>query len=128
MAGNMTVNDEIMAIAAEISKAEESEKTLLSMLCAAAGREVESRLRPGLSRQDCEGAFICASAWLAAADLAGTRGGGEEFSSLRAGDMTVVPRAEKERAESCERLRRRAWELMAPYIRDSGFHFCGVQG
>ena len=78
--------------------------------------------------EDCEGAFICASAWLAAAALTDARlGGAEELSSLRAGDVTIEVRggANSERAAA---LRRSARQLMAPYTEGGGFFFCAVKG
>lgn len=81
-------------------------------------------LRP----EDCEGAFICASAWLAAAALTDARlGGAEELSSLRAGDVTIEVRggANSERAAA---LRRSARQLMVPYTEGGGFFFCAVKG
>ena len=86
------------------------------------------KLREGIQKEDCEGAFICACAWLAAAALLSTRTEGEEFSSLRAGDFSVTAWTQRERGEYAARLRRQAWELMAPYCADSGFFFGGVCG
>ena len=85
-------------------------------------------LREGVAPEDCEGAFICASAWLAAAALTDARlGGAEELSSLRAGDVTIEVRggANSERAAA---LRRSARQLMAPYTEGGGFFFCAVKG
>lgn len=82
----------------------------------------------GVAPEDCEGAFICASAWLAAAALTDARlGGAEELSSLRAGDVTIEVRggANSERAAA---LRRSARQLMAPYTEGGGFFFCAVKG
>ena len=84
--------------------------------------------REGVAPKDCEGAFICASAWLAAAALTDARlGGAEELSSLRAGDVTIEVRggANSERAAA---LRRSARQLMAPYTEGGGFFFCAVKG
>lgn len=61
-----------------------------------ARRRSSRELREGVAPEDCEGAFICASAWLAAAALTDARlGGAEELSSLRAGDVTIEVRAEQ---------------------------------
>ena len=93
-----------------------------------ASTEFERELREGVAPEDCEGAFICASAWLAAAALTDARlGGAEELSSLRAGDVTIEVRggANSERAAA---LRRSARQLMAPYTEGGGFFFCAVKG
>ena len=127
MAEELTREEEILAIAADMAKTTPSEADTLARLCAAAREDLKRRLRPELSEEDCGGAFVCAAAWLAAAAMESTRSG-EELSSLRAGDMQIVPRTERERRERYERLRRQAWDLMSPYIRDSAFCFCGVRG
>ena len=128
MKNNTTMLEEITAIASELSHATQAEKNVLSRLCTAACGEIEGKLREGVSREDCEGAFVCAAAWLAAAALASARGSGEDISSLRAGDLSVTKRGGAECGEQYERLRKQAWELMAPYVRDSGFCFRGVRG
>lgn len=128
MTNETTMLEEINAIALELSHAAAEESGVLEKLCEAVCGEIEGKLREGISKEDCEGAFICAAAWLAAAALSSVRTNGEEISSLRAGDLNVTTRGEKERSEQYERLRRQAWELMAPYVKDSGFCFRGVRG
>ena len=124
MSNETTMLEEITAIASELSHATASEGNALDKLCTAACGEIEGKLREGISKEDCEGAFICAAAWLAAAALASARSSGEDVSSLRAGDLSVTKRSVAE----YERLRKQAWELMAPYVKDSGFCFRGVCG
>ena len=124
MSNETTMLEEITAIASELSHATETEEDVLDKLCTAACGEIEGKLREGISKEDCEGAFTCAAAWLAAAALASARLSGEDVSSLRAGDLSVIKRSGAE----YERLRKQAWELMAPYVKDSGFCFRGVRG
>ena len=76
----------------------------------------------------CESAFICAAAFLAAAALESARAGGEELSSLRAGDLTVTKRASGESGRRLETLCAQARMLMRPYTKDGSFCFFGVQG
>lgn len=128
MSKKQTMLEEITAIASELSHATESEENVLDRLCTAACGEIEGKLCEGISKEDCEGAFICAAAWLAAAALASARSSGEDVSSLRAGDLSVTRRSGAECAQQYERLRKQAWELMAPYVKDSGFCFRGVRG
>ena len=128
MKNKTTMFEEIVSIASELSHATAEEAGVLDKLCAAACRELTGRLREGISKEDCEGAFTCAAAWLAAAALASARGSGEDVSSLRAGELSVTRRSGKECSEQYARLRRQAWELMAPYVKDSGFCFRGVCG
>ena len=65
--------------------------------------------------------------WLAAAALESARAGGEEVSSLRAGDLTVTKRSSDEGSKRLSLLREQAWALMRPYTTDGGFCFRGVE-
>lgn len=120
--------EEILETAKSICACGAEDEALLKRLCAASAQALERELREGVAPEDCEGAFICASAWLAAAALTDARlGGAEELSSLRAGDVTIEVRggANSERAAA---LRRSARQLMAPYTEGGGFFFCAVKG
>ena len=81
----------------------------------------------GVAREDCESAFICAAAFLSAAAIENARAGGEEVSSLRAGDLTVTKRSAGEGSRRLNALREQAWALMRPYTTDGGFCFRGVE-
>lgn len=119
------MDEEILETAKSICACGAEDEALLKRLCAASAQALE---REGVAPEDCEGAFICASAWLAAAALTDARlGGAEELSSLRAGDVTIEVRggANSERAAA---LRRSARQLMAPYTEGGGFFFCAVKG
>jgi len=95
------MDEEILETAKSICACGAEDEALLKRLCAASAQALERELREGVAPEDCEGAFICASAWLAAAALTDARlGGAEELSSLRAGDVTIEVRggANSERA------------------------------
>ena len=96
-----SMSEQIFSIACALSKADESEKSMLRM--------------------------ICAASWLAAAALESARAGGEEFSSLRAGDLTVTKCSSDEGSKRLSLLREQAWALMRPYTTDGGFCFRGVE-
>ena len=49
------------------------EDPLLAVLCEAAEAAWESRLDPGVTKEDCGGALRCAAAFMAAADYMGKR-------------------------------------------------------
>lgn len=122
------MDEEIFETAKSICACGQEDEALLRRLCAASTRALESELRAGIEPEDCEGAFVCAAGWLAAAALTEARlGGEEELSSLRAGDVTVQVRngGSSERAAA---LRRSARQLMAPYTEGGGFYFCAVKG
>jgi len=100
------------------------DEELLRTLCATACRTLDRRLRDGLGPGDCEGAYPLAAAWLVMDWLRGSRGM-EGITSLTAGDLSV--RCEAGSGDS-SKLSQRAFELMAPYLRDDGFVFQGVRG
>lgn len=100
------MDEEILETAKSICACGAEDEALLKRLCAASAQALERELREGVAPEDCEGAFICASAWLAAAALTDARlGGAEELSSLRAGDVTIEVRggANSERAAALRR-------------------------
>ena len=122
-----SMSGRILAIACAMTKADESERETLALLCAAQEEALEKQLRDGVSKEMCESAFICAAAFLAAAALESARAGGEELSSLRAGDLTVTKRSSDEGSKRLSLLREQAWALMRPYTTDGGFCFRGVE-
>ena len=113
------MDEEILETAKSICACGAEDEALLKRLCAASAQALERELREGVAPEDCEGAFICASAWLAAAALTDARLGGA--------DVTIEVRggANSERAAA---LRRSARQLMAPYTEGGGFFFCAVKG
>ena len=118
------MDEEILETAKSICACGAEDEALLKRLCAASAQALECELREGVAPEDCEGAFICASAWLAAAALTVANRLVHDF---RAGDVTIEVRggANSERAAA---LRRSARQLMAPYTEGGGFFFCAVKG
>lgn len=121
-----SMSGQILAIARTMTKADESEQETLAMLCTAQEEALEKRLRDGVSKEACASAFICAAAFLTAAALEGARAGGEELSSLRAGDLTVTKRASGESGRRLEALCEQARMLMQPYTRMARSAFRGA--
>lgn len=119
------LSTEVLLLARTLSGCTEGEKELLKRLCAAAEDEISSRLRRGVEIRDCAGVFVCAAAWLGASALELSRGG-EETSSLRAGDLSVTVKPAAERAARAKQLRAQAWQMLAPYTSDGTLYFCGV--
>lgn len=95
----------------------EGEETILMTLCREAKNQWESRLIPGLSPEDCRGAFLTACAWTA---LAGFQAGGTV--SFSAGDLSV------QMGEYGDAMQKMAESIMSPYTEDLGFAFLGVEG
>ena len=123
-----SMSEQIFSIACALSKADESEKSMLRMICTAQEESLVRALKEGVAKEDCESAFICAAAFLSAAAIENARAGGEEVSSLRAGDLTVTKRSAGESGRRLEALCAQARMLMRPYTKDGSFCFFGVQG
>lgn len=100
---------------------DEGEQQVLMALCSAAEGVLKSRLRSGLSPEDCAECFCCAAAWLAVDGLQ-AGGGMEEIASFTAGNVSV-----NRTGATTNGLRQRAMELMAPYMA-ADFAFVGVRG
>lgn len=128
MAEMDAMGEKILAIAKVLTKADESELELLEILCGVQQTLLEGRLKDGVSKEECGDAFLCAAAFLTAAALESARAGGEEASSLRAGDLTVTKRSSGESSKRLDALRAQAWALMRPYTQDGSFCFFGVTG
>lgn len=119
------MEEEIFVLAKTLGRVEAGELAALRTLCAAAGQEAAAWLKENLSPEDCGGLFPLAAAWLALAGLtAGREDGVERFA---AGDVSVQTRAGGDAARR-EGLRRQARQVLAPFLRDSGFVFRGVPG
>ena len=107
--------------------ADDGQEELLLPLVQAVRAELAGRLRPGIAPEDCGHAFPLAAAMVVTERLSGIAGGGDAggVTSFTAGDLTV-------RRESGGRtdksLSRQAGELLAPWLRDGGFLFQGVEG
>lgn len=121
------MKEDIFDTAQTICAPTAEEESVLRTLCEACEKELEGKLKRGVSKESCAAAFTCAAAWLAAAMLESVRCAGEEISSLRAGDLSVTTGGVSERNERAELLRRQARRLMEPYTADD-FFFCGVRG
>ena len=98
------MDEEILETAKSICACGAEDEALLKRLCAASAQALERELREGVAPEDCEGAFICASAWLAAAALTDARLGGaagqvrsEIVSRLKAAGLDAAEAYEDER-------------------------------
>ena len=120
----------IFSLANVLCAATEQENEALELLCEAAERELLQRLREGITPQDCEEAFVCAGAWIAASGMLTSRAcaSSGEVKSFKAGEVSVELSAEERSGSAAASLRREAERLMRPYIKDSAFGFFGVRG
>ena len=116
------MTEQVMELVRTLGGGGQDEETLRT-LCAAACGALDRRLKDGLSAEDCQGAYPLAAAWLAA-DWLREAQGLSGVTALSAGDISV----RREGGGGGRTLGRRAMELMAPYVKDQGFVFQGVEG
>lgn len=120
------MTEQIMAMALRLGRVSQEEQDALEFLCQAAEAELTGRLRDGVGPEDCGTAFVLGCAWLALAGLAGGRySGGGQFT---AGSVTIREGGSGEDRERSAALRLQAETVMAPYLKDRGFLFRGVEG
>lgn len=94
---------------------------LLRMLCFSTASALTSRLREGLTPEDCKADFLAAASLFALATLSSVSDA-EQMEQVEIGDMTLRRRS-SDAASNC--LRNQAELIIAPYLRD-GFAFVGV--
>ena len=118
----MTLNEQVYAQAALLAgQLEERQDALLQLLCERTTASLTTRLRQGLTPQDCKADFVAAASLFALAALNGVT----EESQIRQfsiGDLTVN-RLDADAASRC--LRNQAELMIAPYLKDR-FCFRGV--
>lgn len=118
----MNMTEQIFAQAVMLAGAiDPRQEALLRLLCASSASAMASRLRDGISPEDCKADYISAASLYALAALAET----DEMASLEsftAGDVTVR-RGKSNAASRC--LRYQADLMISPYSKDK-FSFRGV--
>ena len=118
----MMLTNQVFAQAALLAgQLEERQRELLKILCQAATSSLASRLRDGITAEDCRADFVAAASLYALSALNEAEGtsGLEEF---KAGDLTVR-RSGMDSSSRC--LQRQAELIMQPFLKD-GFAFLGV--
>ena len=96
---------------------------ILEILCNATTTYLKSRLREGLTPEDCKADFIAAASLMAVASLAGVNGG-IPVEQISAGDFSIKKGpVSYDAASQC--LRNQAELIIAPYLKDA-FSFRGV--
>ena len=113
----------MMELARNMTGDGEGQEEALLCACCAAREQLNAALREGVTEQDCADTFALAGAWLALAamDTGGAAGQAESFT---AGEVSVRVGDTQQNART---LRKQAWELMAPWVKDRGFLFYGVR-
>ncbi|MBE6914323.1 MAG: hypothetical protein E7472_05250 [Ruminococcaceae bacterium] len=119
---NTNQGTDILDFAARLC-GEDRDSEILAALCAAAGAELEARLREGCSGAELGERFTAAAGILALSMYCALEQPGR-LRSFRAGDVS----AEYGGAGDADALRAVAERMLAGYLRDRGFGFAGVQG
>ena len=118
----MTLREQVFAQAALLAgQLDTRQMDVLRVLCAASATSLESRLREGLTPEDCKADFIAAASLFALSALNGV-GDGTDISQFKVGDVTLN-RDSSDAASNC--LRNQAELMIAPYLKDR-FSFRGV--
>lgn len=120
----MTLKDQVLAqallLAGDLSN---QQRMILDALCMSATSSLQSRLREGLTPDDCKADFIAAASLLALAALNGVSDA-EQTEQITVGDFTVRNvKGSSDAASNC--LRAQAELMIAPYLKDR-FSFRGV--
>ena len=100
---------------------DERQTELLQLLCQAAARSLQQRLREGLTAECCKAEFVAAASLYALAALNETGQSGD-IAEFRAGDVTVK-KSRKDVSSRC--LQKQADLIIGPYLMDR-FVFAGV--
>lgn len=113
-----------MALCRAMGAAQDQEELLLPLV-RAVQEQLAARLKEGTFPEDCGPAFPLAAAMTAMDRLSGMTGGGA-VASFTAGELTI--RKETGSGGSDRSLSQEAEGLLAPWLRDNGFVFRGVDG
>lgn len=119
--------ERILELACGITGVSDAENSLLEALCHAAETAWMSRLKSGITAEDCGEAFLCAVAFTAAADYVVSRGG-DDVASFTAGEISIRKKGGSDGETQANALRKTAERLMVPYAVAENFAFKGVRG
>lgn len=119
------MTEQILALCRAMGAGQEE---LLLPLALAVKDQLAGRLKEGASPEDCGTAFPLAAAMLVTDRLSAVTGGGGsgEITSFTAGDLTI--RKEAGGGGANRTLSAQAEGLLAPWLKDGGFVFRGVEG
>ena len=118
----MRLTDQVLAQALLLAgPLEERQQLVLGALCHSTTASLKSRLRDGLTEEDCKADFVAAASLYALAALK-EAGQPDTLEEFRAGDLTIR-RNSADTASQC--LHRQAELIMMPFLKD-GFVFRGV--
>ena len=118
----MSLTDQIVAQACLMAgRLDDRDAELLRLLCQAAASSLATRLRPGLTPEDCRADFVAAASLFALASMSQVAGDTNR-EEVKVGDVTLK-RKDADTASRC--LHSQATLIIAPYLQDR-FSFQGV--
>ena len=118
----MSLTDQIVAQACLMAgRLDDRDAELLRLLCQAAASSLATRLRPGLTPEDCRADFVAAASLFALAFMSQVAGD-TILEEVKVGDVTLK-RKDADTASRC--LHSQATLIIAPYLQDR-FSFQGV--
>ena len=118
----MSLTDQIVPQACLLAgRLDDRDAELLRLLCQAAASSLASRLRPGLTPEDCRADFVAAASLFALAFMSQVAGD-TNLEEVKVGDVTLK-RKDADTASRC--LHSQATLIIAPYLQDR-FSFQGV--
>lgn len=118
----MMLGEKIFAQAMVLAGQSE-EQEMLRVLCRITADSLLSRLKEGLTEEDCQEALVNGGSLYALAAWNSVQGG-EDVQELRAGDLTIK-RGGEQSGTSAETYRAQAEKMLRPYLKDP-FAFLGV--
>lgn len=120
------MSEEIIALCRAMGADQEE---LMLPLVRAVEKQLAARLKDGTAPEDCGSAFPLAAAMLVMDRLSGMKGGGSagEVTSFTAGDLSIK-KSTSGSGQTAKSLSAQAEGLLAPWLRDTGFVFQGVEG
>lgn len=119
--------DEIMMAAKGLLGGACGNEAALTAMCEAASAELTSRLRKDVDVYEISGQFVTAAAMLALSMYI-QLGESGDWSSFKAGNVSVSRRGSGSAKSAASALRRQAESMLAAYTYDAGFDFRGVRG
>lgn len=102
--------------------APEGREELMLLLAQAVEKQLAGRLKAGVRPEDCSDAFPLAAAMLVM-DALDECGGNGDVTSFTAGELTI-----QRQPGAGARRSQQAWNLLSPWLGDTGFFFRGVRG
>ena len=116
---------EIMSLCRAMGASADQEELLIPLIRTVC-ELVTARLKAGITPEDCSPAFPLAVAMIVMDQLSGMAGGGGEVTAFTAGEVTI--RKEAGSGGQNGTLSAQAERLLAPWLRNTGFLFQGVEG